>query len=196
MLANSSRRCWSCSGQLAPLLGDALRHLRESLAERRDLVAALARQPGRRHGALQRVDAIGLEPAHCDRQLPQRAGDQVEGGQPREQAQQRHESHRPQRGAQHAAGGDVGGQRVALLAEQHHVDIAGVTPVDAQRCSAEHLADGVAARIVAQDGQRLAGQQAPDRRHVHLIALQVSRRRCLRLDAAVRCEQVDLDARD
>ncbi|MNP22520.1 hypothetical protein D3C76_1151950 [compost metagenome] len=81
-----------------------------------------------------------------------------------------------------------------FLAEQHHVDVAHVLPADPQRRGAEHLAPVRAARVVAEDRQHVAGEEAPQRRQVHPLAAQAAGWRGVAEDAAVGAEQVQLDA--
>ncbi|MCY1444760.1 hypothetical protein D9M71_612460 [compost metagenome] len=93
-----------------------------------------------------------------------------------------------------AAGGQVIGQHLPVFAHQHHVHVAGLPPLHHQRRDTEHLAAIRAARIVTEDRQRRAGQQAPQRRHVHLAAHQVAAGRIVAEDAALVVQQVHLHA--
>ena len=181
--------------QLAPLLGDALRHLRERLAKLRNFVMP-ARQPRQpRRLGLQRVHALGFEALDRHRQLAQRPCDQAERGQARKQTQQGHEAHQPQGGAQHRSCRRVGDQRVVVFALQHHIDIARIAAVHAQRGGAEHLAHIGTARIVAHDGQGRAREQLLHRLQIDPVAPEMARRRGLGLDASVEPQKIDLHAR-
>jgi hypothetical protein len=82
------------------------------------------------------------------------------------------------------------------LTEQDDIDIAGgLLAAQLQRCGAEDLFPVEAARVVAEDRQRIAGDELPDGREIHLLALDVARGGVVALDAPLVVEQVHLDAR-
>lgn len=142
----------------------------------------------------QRRGCIDVEGLDAPGQPPQRACHPVERHQPGQQAKATNQCHRPQRGVPLAAGSEVVGQHLPVLAHQHHVHITGLVALNDQRCSTEHLAAIGAARVIAEDRQRCSRQQAAQRRDVHPGAHQVPTGRIVAKDAALVVQQVDLDA--
>ena len=85
---------------------------------------------------------------------------------------------------------------VVRLALQHDIDVARRRlPGRLQWRGAEHLAPVETARVVTEDRQRIAGNEASDRREVDLLALDASGGGIIALDAPLVVKQIDLDAR-
>ncbi|MNT14579.1 hypothetical protein D3C72_1495920 [compost metagenome] len=144
--------------QLLPLFAQPLCHLCMGMFEDLQLIA-LARAQRYRCG--QRRRCVDVEGLYAPGDLAQWPGHPIEGHQAGKQAQPAYQQHRPQRGVPLAAGGQVIGQHLPVFAHQHHVHVAGLPPLHHQRRDTEHLAAIRAARIVTEDRQRRAGQQAP-----------------------------------
>ncbi|MCY1363838.1 hypothetical protein D9M69_506170 [compost metagenome] len=82
-----------------------------------------------------------------------------------------------------------------VFTEQHHVEITGRLAVDLKRCGAEHLARIGAARVVAENRQGIAPQQALDRRQVDPFTTDPAFGRGAADNLALGVQQVHLDAR-
>ncbi|KAG1197800.1 hypothetical protein G6F35_012728 [Rhizopus arrhizus] len=177
--------------QLLPLFAQPLRHLRVRVLKDHQLVALAGAQRLRWRQWRRCVDVEGLD---APGQPPQRAGHPVERHQPGQQAEAANQHHRPPGGVPLATGGEVVGQHLPVLADQHHVHVTRLTALHDQRRGTEYLAAIRAARIVAEDRQRRAGQPPAQRRHVHPVAYQMAAGRIVAEDAALVVQQVDLDA--
>ncbi|MNZ55600.1 hypothetical protein D3C78_735300 [compost metagenome] len=185
------------AGQGAPLFAQALLHLPEGRIQGGDFVLAGGAVRLVRGGGQWRCGggAVDVEMRHRIGQLSQRPGDQGEGGEAGNQAQQGHHADRPQGGVQRRAGGAALGEAVVFFAEQYHVEIAGLLAVDLERRGAEHLAPLEAARVVAENRQRLVVQQALHGGQVDLLAAQMTFGRGIADHPALIVEQVHLDTR-
>lgn len=180
--------------QLLPLLAQALGHVTKAVLQDGQFIALAAAQRRRRRGGIG-GGGIDIEGLDAPGQLAQRAGDPTERDQAGQQAHHRDDRQRPQRGAQRTVGGDVGRECFALFTDQHHVDVAGLMPLHPQRRRVEHLAASGAARVIAEDRQRLVAQQRLYRCQIDPAALEMTVRSIVAEDAALVVEQVDLHAR-
>ncbi|MNM92140.1 hypothetical protein D3C81_1044620 [compost metagenome] len=81
-----------------------------------------------------------------------------------------------------------------MFAQQNHVDVTALTTLHPEWCGVEYFACGCAARIIAENRQRLPAQQGLHRCQVNAVALEVAIRRVMAKDAALVVEQIHLDA--
>ncbi|KAG0766330.1 hypothetical protein G6F22_017857 [Rhizopus arrhizus] len=132
--------------QLLPLFAQPLRHLRVRVLKDHQLVALAGAQRLRWRQWRRCVDVEGLD---APGQPPQRAGHPVERHQPGQQAEAANQHHRPPGGVPLATGGEVVGQHLPVLADQHHVHVTRLTALHDQRRGTEYLAAIRAARIAA-----------------------------------------------
>ncbi|MNO27192.1 hypothetical protein D3C76_170630 [compost metagenome] len=180
--------------QRTPLFTQARLHLAEGGSEHGDFIGAGSFVNGHRWGGRDR-GGVDVEVAHGFGQPVQGPGDQGKGGQAGKQAQQGDQADGPERGVQGRAGGAALGKLVVDFAEQYHIEVAHRLAIDLQGRGTEDLAPLDAARVVTENRQRLAGQQAPHGFQVDPFAAQAPGRRGIADDAPGRIEQVHLHAR-
>ncbi|MNV52576.1 hypothetical protein D3C71_1446760 [compost metagenome] len=166
----------------------------EAVLQDGQLVALARTQRGRGRRGIRR-GRIHIEGLDAPGQLAQRAGHPAKRDQASQQPHHGDDRQRPQRGAQRTVGRDIGGERLALFTDQHHVDVARLMPLHPQRRRVEDLAAGRTAWVIAEDRQRLVAQQRLHRRQIDTAAFKVTVRRVMAKDAALVVEQIHLHAR-
>ena len=88
----------------------------------------------------------------------------------------------------------VGRQLIKGLPLQNDIQVTAQLAVDAQRGGAEDFSPVKAAGIVAIHRRRTAGEKNLHRRHVDPLALDMSRRRRIGQQVAIRRQQIELHA--
>ena len=88
----------------------------------------------------------------------------------------------------------VGRQLIKGLSLQNDIQVAAQLPVDAQRSGAEDFSSVETTWIVAIHRRRTAGEKSLHWRHIDTLALDMSRRRRIGQQVAIRRQQIELHA--